>query len=416
LRDKRSPILVYIVTVLFVVTLIGISWSNYRFALQNPGGNDFLSRWVGARYFLLNGWSPYSEQTSEMIQNIAYGELADEGRDKMLFAYPFYSILLFAPFSLIGNYALARGLWMTALQTALVLIAWLSLSATKWRPSKWLLIVIFIFSIFWYHGLRPTINGNASIFVALFIILALISIRNEKDVAGGIWLALSTIKPQMVALIIPLAIVWSISKRRWLFMISFFSSLGLLLAAFSALIPEWVIQNLHQILAYPGYTLPGTPGEIFAEWMPGIGKRLGWLVTISLILVLILEWWSVINQDYYGFFWTACLTLVVTNLIGIRTATENYIAMFPALILVLSVIDKRWRRHGGWLVVLNLLGLFVGLWLIFLLTLQYRDQPIQNSILFFPLPVYLIIALYWVRWWAIRPPRLLIDELRSLRE
>ena len=404
------------VITLLAIALIGISWSNYRFALQNPGGNDFLSRWVGARYFLLNGWSPYSEQTSEMIQTIAYGELADEGRDKMLFAYPFYSIILFAPFALIENYALARGLWMTALQLALILLAGLSLSTTKWRPPNWLLMVIFIFSALWYHGLRPTINGNTSIFVALFILLGLISIRNEKDLAGGIWLALSTIKPQMVVLIIPLVVAWSISQRRWMLVISFFSSVVLLLASFSVLIPGWIVQNIRQILAYPGYTLPGTPGEIFTEWMPGIGNRLGWLLTIFLILVIILEWRSVMNQDYYWFFWTACLTLVITNLIGIRTATENYVAMFPALILVLSIIDKRWSRIGGWLIMFNILGLFFGLWLIFLLTLQYRDQPIQNSILFFPLPVYLIIALYWVRWWALRPPRVLIDQLRSLKE
>jgi len=405
-----------IIIVLVACVLFGVSWANYRYAQENPGGNDFLSRWAGARYFILNGWSPYSSQTTEKIQNMAYGKAADEGQDKMLFVYPFYSILIYAPFSLIGNYALARGLWMTVLQIALLLIAGSSLSLTKWKPPSWLLTLILIFSLLWYHGFRPTINGNGSIMVALFIVLALISMRNDRDIAAGGWFALSTIKPQMVVLVIPLAIFWAIARRRWLFVISFFSTMGLLLAVFSALIPNWIVQNLNQVLAYPGYTLSGTPGEIFTEWMPGIGERLGWFLTIILIVVLLIEWRFSLGQDFTWFYWTTCLTLVITNLIGIRTATENYIAMFAVLILVFSLMVKRWKRYGGWLIMLNMLVLFIGLWAIFLFTIQYRDQPIQTSILFFQLPVYLILTLYWLRWWAIRPPRVLLDQLRSLQE
>jgi hypothetical protein len=32
--------------------------------------------------------------------------------------------------------------------------------------------------------------------------------------------------------------------------------------------------------------------------------------------------------------------------------------------------------------------------------------------LIFPLPLVLLIGLYWVRWWAVKPRRLLIEELR----
>lgn len=416
MRIKQSPPLVLIFILLIAITLVGISWANYRFSSQNPGGNDFLSRWVGTRYFLLNGWSPYSTQTSEMIQNMAYGQIADDEEDKMLFVYPFYSIILYAPLAVIGNYALARALWMTLLQLALILITAISLSLTKWKPPGWLLTGILVFSLLWYHGLRPTINGNASILVALFLVMALLSIRNERDIAAGFWLAMSTIKPQMVVLVIPLTLVWAIAKQRRTLIASFLSGMGLLLAVFSTLIPDWIIQNIKQILMYPGYTLPGTPGEIFLEWLPGIGVRLGWLVTILFVIVLVIEWRAVISQDYHWFFWTFSLTLVITNLIGIRTATENFIAMFPALILVFSIIQERWSRYGGWIIMLNLFILFIGLWLIFLLTLQYGDQPIQSSILFFPLPIYLILALYWVRWWAIRPPRVYVDHLRTLQD
>ena len=63
-----------------------------------------------------------------------------------------------------------------------------------------------------------------------------------------------------------------------------------------------------------------------------------------------------------------------------------------------------------------LLALFFGLWWLFLTTIQRGDQPIQHPIMFFPLPLFMLLGLYWVRWWAIRPPRPLMDEMRIFRE
>ncbi len=414
--NKRSSILIILVTIFVAGVILGVFWVNYRLALQSSSGNDFLSPWVGTRYFLLNGWSPYSNQTSEMIQNIASEESADLTEDKLLFVYPFYSVLLFAPFGLIGNFAIACGIWMTVLQLVLLLIAGLSLTTTKWRPQNWLLPIIFVFSILWYHGLKPAINGNASIFVALFIILAFVSIRNERDIAGGIWLAMSTIKPQMVVFIIPLVIIWTISKRRWMLVVSFLSGMGILVVVFSLLIPNWILQYLNQILNFPESLYPGTPGEIFAEWIPGVGKQLGWLMTLVFSLVLIVEWRAVIKKDFYWFIWAACLTLVFTNLIGIRTGTENYIAMFPAVILVFSLINERWGKNGDWMILLIIMILLAGVWVIYILALQKLDQQIRDSLLFFPVPIYLVMALYWLRWWAIRPPRVFIDQIHSLQD
>jgi len=180
----------------------------------------------------------------------------------------------------------------------------------------------------------------------------------------------------------------------------------------SLLIPGWLVQNITQVLSYPQYTLPGTPGAIFAHWLPGIGNQLGWLFTVLSASALIVEWRAALRKDFSWFYWTACLTLTLTNLIGIRTATENYVAMFPSLLLVLAVWDERWNRIGRWLVMTSLIILFVGLWVVFLNTVQTGDQPLQDPVIFFPLPIFLWISLYWVRWWAIHPPRVILDEFR----
>jgi hypothetical protein len=368
---------------------------------------------VGTRLFLTRGLSPYSEQVTRAIHQMAYGRAAQPGEDQMLFAYPFYTALVIGPFALVEDYALARAIWMTALETALVLIVFASIALARWRMPAWLVALLLIFALLWYYGLRPVINGNPSVMVALFLALALIAIRSNHDPLAGFLLALATIKPQMVILIIPLVIVWAASHRRWPLIWSFVGSLILISLTFGLFFPDWIIQNIRQVLSYPTYTLPSTPGEILTVWLPGVGKQTGWGITLLLSLVLLWEWWSVRGKDFQWFLWTVCLTLVVTNMIGIKTATENYPAMFPALILIFASWEARWRRAGRWLVLVSITLLFFDFWTLFLTTLQAGDQPTQNPVMFFPYPSFLLLCLYWVRWWAIRPPRLFLEHFRE---
>ena len=395
---------------MILLLLIGLTYANYRYAAQNPGGNDFLSRWVGTRLFLTRGLSPYGEQATRQIHELAYGRDAKPSQDQMLFAYPFYSVIIVAPFALIAEFSLARALWMTVLEVSLILITFIGLSLSRWKISIWLLSTLLIFSLLWYYGLRPVINGNLAIIVALFIGLALLALHAELDSLAGFLLALATIKPQMVVLLIPLLFVWAISHRRWSIIGSFLGSLALLLAGFSLFVPDWIVQNLRQVLSYPTYTLPSTLQGIIANWLPGVGKQVGWGITILLVILLLLEWRSVAGKEFRWLLWTTSLTLVITNLIGIHTATENYVAMFLGLVLVFATWDERWQRFGRWLVLGCMVFLLIGLWFLFLKTLQVGDQPIQHPIMFFIFPVFLLLSLYWVRWWAVRPVRLFLEQ------
>jgi hypothetical protein len=279
-----------------------------------------------------------------------------------------------------------------------------------------MIVLLAIFSVLWYHGLRPIINGNPSIMIALMIALVLVAIRSQMDALAGFLLALTTIKPQMTILVILFVMIWCISQRRWTILWSFLGSLVILIAGMSLLISDWVIQNIQQILSYPDYTLAGTPGSIFRLWLPGVGKEMGWGLTIALTIILIWEWRTALSKDFRWFLWTVFLTLTITNLIGIRTATANFVAMFPALIMIFAYWEKRWGRIGRLLVIVCMAVLLFGLWWLFLSTLQQGAQPIQHAIMYFPYPIIVLIGLYWVRWWAVRPQRLFIDRLRDVVE
>jgi len=106
----RPNFVVNMLIILAILIVVGLTWANYQYTSQYPGGNDFLSRWAGTRYFLLNGQSPYSQETTDAIQNMMYGRAAKADEDQVLFVYPLFTIFIFAPFSLIGNYALASSI------------------------------------------------------------------------------------------------------------------------------------------------------------------------------------------------------------------------------------------------------------------------------------------------------------------
>lgn len=399
--------------VLFLTVIILLTWANYRYAVQNPGGNDFLVHWIGTRALLVDGLSPYSDEVALRIQEQAYGRPATSGEHELRVAYPLYSMIIFAPYALISKYPLARAFWMTSLEIALVAISLLSIKLTRWKPGVWLLILFFIFSLVWYHGMRPLINGNAVILVTLFLLASIWMVKTNRDELAGGLLAFSTIKPHIVLLPIVFMLIWTFAHKRFKVFLWLIISLIILSVIAAFFVPDWPIQNLREVLRYTAYNPPVTPGAVFNLWLPATGTRLGYLMSVLLAIILVVEWATAHSREFRWFLWTVSLTLVVSQWIGIPTDPGNFIILMLPLVLVFSVWTERWRRTGQVMSVITLIMLAGGLWLLFLNTLIHDGQPIQNPVMFFPLPLFLLVCLYWVRWWAIKPPKLLIEDLQE---
>lgn len=79
------------------------------------------------------------------------------------------------------------------------------------------------------------------------------------------------------------------------------------------------------------------------------------------------------------------------------------------LALIFAIVYDRWRR-GSILIPLILLAVFLIPWAFYFFVPPRYQQVAQESIFLF-LPLVTIIGLYWIRWWAIRPPRLWSDMI-----
>lgn len=389
-----------------ILVFVLLTLANYQFSAANPGGNDFLVHWMGTRNFITEGTSPYSDATALKIQTLIYGRAAQNGEHEMRVAYPLYSIFLFLPFALIKDYVLARALWMSVLEISLVMITILSLRLTFWKVRPLWLAGFILFVLLSYHGARPLINGNAVIVITLFVLLAFLCIRDGKDEAAGILLALSTIKPQNVILLVLFVLFWAIMNRRTKIVTYFLGSMFLLVGFATVLIPDWFVQNFREVLRYPSYNPPLSLGAAIAAKFGDVGQRLSYVISGVLTTILLAEWWVGRYADTKRFLWLAFLTLAVSQWIGISTDPGNFILLYPGMFFCFAMIDTRWKGKSKLFSGSLLAVLLVGLWAMFLLTAHRSYTLIQSSYMFLPMPFICILLLYWVRWWSVKSNRI----------
>jgi hypothetical protein len=403
LRRTTSGWLRWVIAIALVVLLSVLLWSNYRFAVQSPGGNDFLARWTGAHYWLIEGLNPYDEQVSLEAQKLIYGRPADptKGEDIAHFVYPLPAMIFFAPFGYLP-YTLARALWMTLLEILLPILAFLGVRLARWKVPTATFTIIMLLSIFWYHGLRSVIVGQFAVIEAVLIVGALWAIQRDSDAMAGLLMGLSISKPQMAFLILPYICFWAIREKRiQLLLWTLATSLGLIVLSI-LLLPDWPLLWLRQLVSYPTYTNLGSPISIMLSGLPENLSLLSWILMGGLIAYLFLEWGLSFGKGDTAFQWTSAMTLVITNLVAFRTATTNFVIMLPALILIFHSWAQRWGRRGRAAVWIASFGLIGGLWLLFLLTV---DGNVEAPIMYLPLPIFAFVSLLWSRWWILRGSR-----------
>lgn len=402
-RRNRNGLFI-LVSLLVLGVLFVFTWINLGYIRSNPGGGQsFLVHWISLRGFLLEGVSPYSQEANQLTQREVYGRLARPGEDQLQFLSPVYVTVVFFPFALIPDVHLARALWMTLLQAALLLMAYFSARLANWRPGLILWVVYLLFVVFWFHSFQPLIEGDPIILVALMLTGVLVAVRNETDELAGLLLALATIL--FWAVLLPFMVIFVsalVHQRRTI--VGWTIGTMVLLGATGALLqPDWILQNIWQIVAYMNNPPPGNIRAVLMELLPGMGDRLGYAALAFFAALVILEWVRLRKTEFRGFLWLICLTITVGLWLGPVTDAGNFILALPALPLVFAILEERWRRSGKAISFILMLILFAGLWGMYISNTGWVFARYFDLALFFPLPLFLLIVLYWVRWWAVRP-------------
>ncbi len=368
-----------------------------------PGANDFYSRWAGVRAFWMEGLNPYGEEASLAIQIGIYGRPVAEGEDPGYFAYPFYTVFLLAPLAPL-DYAWAEAIWLVLLEAALVAALILLLDLFGWQPGPMLLGVSVLWTLFFYPAARGILLGQPGIAVYFLEVLALWALAKGREGLAGAALALSTIKPQMGFLFVPFLLLWGLRARRWR-LLGWFTGLwgGLMLLSLLVL-PSWLGDWIEQVGRYTSYTAIGSPAwvltRVYLPFLGGVGEL---VLSVGLLALTAWAWKRALwdrRRDELG--WSVCLTLTVTHLIALRTATPHFVVFIIPLVFYFKALTDADGRRGPWVVLLVQMTLLIGLWVLFLTTVRAK---FEHPALYLPLPFGMLLILLLSRGlWRQRAP------------
>ncbi|MBT3339068.1 MAG: DUF2029 domain-containing protein [Anaerolineae bacterium] len=398
--NKKAKTKEIFMVFLLVIAFAGLLfWGNYRFAKAEPGGSDFLYRWLPTRLVAFEGYdNPYSAEVEYQVELMHHGHAHQEDETPGIFAYPYYTMGAFLPFALTRNFLLARAAWMTLMELAHLGIVFLILKMIKFTPTKFLLPALILFALFPADFAQALVDGNPSSLAAFFAVLALFFISREKDVWGGIFLALSTIKPQLVVLFFALVWLWAFSTRRWKIISSSAISLVFLLGMSFLLQPSWAVEFVTDLTTYTGVASPSTPRAILSYWMPAsTANMIAWVLSLISLLVIFYILKFYYAKDFSALFWASTLIFILMPFTGITSAKSNYVAMLPAVVLLLWFGSKKMNIRE------SLLGGVLLLWipLSWVFFLAGRSWVVNGRLIYFldfyPLPMLLLTLYFFMR-------------------
>ncbi len=401
--SRSLTVLTFILLIcLSVAALGGLVWANIRFVHTQPPEKDFLVPWLGMRTFLQYGDSPYSDPATQRAQILYYGRLASPGQDPLALWLPFPVELFYFPIALVNDYALARAIWMTFLEIALVASAFLSLRLTGWKPARIFLPVILLFPLLWVFGAFSLESGSAAGFIALSLAGFLLALRSKRDELAGGLLILLVSSAIFMGVLIFFLLWWIIYQHRWRILYGFMMGLAVLLGLAFLFLPGWIMPSITGLLSHSVYNNGFSTTGIFASLSPVAGPRLGWVLAAILLLVLFFEWGNSLAKDFRAFLWMVSLTVSVTPLLGIPMVPKAYLILIVPLMLFLALLGERGPWLKRWGVPGIMILLMVGLWYLTLALVSVNAYASLINTLILFLPVILVLGLYWMRWWFIR--------------
>jgi hypothetical protein len=372
------------------------------------GGGDFYVHWVGARAFLFDKIDPYSGEVPARVQRLVYEDLAKAGDEPYILDTPFQILPFYYPFAFLSDPTNARAIFTLVLELALFALAVLSLRLTDWESPRFFTILFIFFAVFNFYTFQAVYEASPVLILGLLYIGILFTLRAELDELTGALMAVSLYYWQVGAPFLILVFLRVYYEKRNRVFAGFLMLCFILFFVSFLTYPNWVIPFLratvNNLRADFGFNIR----DIFVHLFSAQGGMIAWIFIAILVIVLSYEWSSARSGDYRRFYWASCLSLTAAPLLGFRTEMENIVVLVIPLALIFATVHDRWRRFGNGLTIFLILIVFAIPWALYLFAIN-RFGVIVQEVIFLFLPLSTLIGLYWIRWWAIRPPRILSD-------
>ncbi|MCZ2123704.1 MAG: hypothetical protein LC108_15715 [Anaerolineales bacterium] len=404
--SKRDYQFMALAAILFIAFSAGLVFLNLKF---EKGGGDFYVEWVAAHgFFSEEKTEPYSGDVAGRAQQLAYGSSAQAGDDPYILDTPFHIFLLYYPLKFFADPKLARALFTLLLELTLFPLTYLSLRLTDWEAPRLFTFCFMLFGLFNFYAYRALYEGNPTLLLGLLYVGIIIFYYAEADELVGALLALSFYRWEVGAPLLILVFLRAYYEKRTRVFAGFgMLSVVLLIVAF-LLYPDWLIPYLRASWNSLRTPFGFSVFAVFSDLLPNYGSGLARIFVIGLFILLGYEFILARSQSFRQFYWACCLALAAAPLLGLQTELEHLAVLIVPLALVFSIIYQRWRKRGGWLALLLMIVALTLPWALHFLKPAGLTKT-SNEIVFLFLPLFTLIGLYWIRWWALNPPRVWAD-------
>ncbi len=154
-------------------------------------------------------------------------------------------------------------------------------------------------------------------------------------------LALATIKPQFVWVLLLWLAIWTLGdwRRRYRWAASFLITMAILFAASEYYLPHWITRFWHAIREYRHYTGEMPPTELMVG-------RWGRAIELMALALMAYACWKEkrAEANSRAFAFTVSLVLAITVLIVPSYHPYNQALLIPALLLMVKERATIWRR------------------------------------------------------------------------
>ncbi len=379
-REDSKAKIILIIALAAVLALS--AWGIYR--LLTARGQviiwDFHPQWVALRSMLFEGKNPYSAEVLLTIQRQVYGRAALPDEDQETFPYPLSIIVIIGPLALLPL-PVAQTVWLLLLEVSLLAFFVVAPKAVGWRPPAWLLAITALFMLGLYPNVWAMILGQTAIVMAALIAIAWWGLRTGHWQIAGVCLALATIKPHLVFLLVPAVLIWAIYRQRWRLVIAFAITLGILILLPMLWRPTWPLDWLTAANYYSSFYSFDPPLAMLtgSTW-------LGWLLAGVLLVWTAVAWRRTPDPD-----WALSMVLVIAALAAPRATQANQLVLLLPLFFVFTHLPR------AYIIAIIEIGLLAGLWWIGLNLLPATPGPQQvqwqHRLISPILPIGLMLAL-----------------------
>jgi len=315
---------------------------------QGLRGNlsDLYPRWLGARELLVHHRDPYTAEITREIQIGYYGRPLDPTRkndpiDQQGFAYPIYVVLMLAPTVTLPFPTVHRIVfWLFVVLTTMSVPLWLG--TLRWRLSRVETVIAILLTL----GCFPAIQGlrlqQLTVLVVALIAGSMYAIIHQRFVLAGILLAMASIKPQLVFLLILWLCIWSLGnwRERQRVLWSFVISMAVLVVAGELLLPGWISEFRAAVKDYYRYT--GGGSSLLNGVLPPLWARIASIVLV--VMVLVFAWRNRrATEETPAFQWLLCFTLATTLVVIPMFAPYNQLLLLPGVMMALRARQELLR-------------------------------------------------------------------------